>query len=120
MQTTNTAEWNITAEMTPANREAAAQIDPTLLDFLGAHTCAAILERREKLGNGTGGMQEREELAILYAHALTLGLDPLTLAPMTKEAFLALPADERDDMVRAIANSVRLVQWGRRQAGLVG
>jgi hypothetical protein len=88
-----------------------SQLDSDLLTNL-RETCRRAIEgRREKLGNGTGGMLEREELAVLYCQAVMLGLDHVTLEPFGPES-------------RAVAgahrNARRLVAWGRREAGLVG
>lgn len=96
-------------------------IDPSLLDFLREQTRAAIVERREKLGNGTGGVQEREELAVLYGQALTLSLDPLTLKTleeMDAGDFAGIPEDELREWMRATKCAESLFRWGCRQAGL--
>lgn len=93
-------------------------IDPSLLDFLREQTRSAIIERREKLGNGTGGVQEREELAVLYAQALTLGLDPLTMELLASNPIDRIPADEQLEWMVARRNAHCLWAWGRRQAGL--
>lgn len=115
MPTTNTAE--LTATPIDGTER---PLDPSLLDFLREQTRAAIIERREKLGNGTGGVQEREELAVLYAQALTLGLDPVTLVQLIDLRWSAIPQSEIARWSEAVGHVNALIRWARHEAGLIG
>ena len=110
MPMTNTAVTHIDGTERP--------LDPSLLDFLREQTRAAIIERREKIGSGAGGLQEREDLSVLYVSALTFGMDPLTLQPLDQLDWDSLGDGEADEWRRALDCQEHMLRWGRRLAGL--